>query len=508
MPGQVGVAMAATRVMVVEDEAIVALNLREQLGRLGYHVVAVTATGEHTLRLLDEARPDVVLMDINIQGDIDGIETAARIPDAHYVPVIYLTAYAEEATIQRAKATNPSGYLLKPFSERELHATIQMGLARGEMERALRSREQIFRRFSTMASDWFWEQDDQFRFTWIAAGDGGSEVVTELYVPGKTRLELIGAGITEQARAAHLAALEARLPFRNLEFEQVCADGKIRHYNVSGDPIHGVEGQFIGYRGTGRDITEQVQREEMLRFARLEAERANRAKSEFLASMSHEFRTPLNAILGFSEIIRDEIMGAVAPSIYREYGGYVHDAGGHLLSLINNVLDLSKMEAGRFELHKEATSLGMVIESCRWMISGSAENANVALSSEVAPDLPLVMVDPLRFKQILINLLSNAVKFTPAGGSVTIAAVAMEGGGVTVSVTDTGIGMSEAEIAIAQMPFQQVDGVLTRRYQGTGLGLSLAKRMTELHEGHLRIESEPGVGTCISICLPQGLIPM
>ncbi len=500
--------MSATRVMVVEDEAVVALNLREQLGRLGYQVVAVTATGEHTLRLLDEARPDVVLMDINIQGAIDGIETAARIPKARFIPVIYLTAYAEEATIQRARETNPSGYLLKPFSERELHATIQMGLARGEMERASRAREQIFRKFSAMSSDWFWEQDDQYRFTWIAGGEGGRQAVTELYMPGKTRLELIGESIDDALRERHRADLEAHLPFRNFEFEQVGGDGAIRHFSVNGDPIFDGQERFVGYRGTGRDITEQVQREEMLLLARREAERANRAKSEFLASMSHEFRTPLNAILGFSEIIRDEVMGGIAPPVYREYGGYVHDAGGHLLNLINNVLDLSKMEAGRFELHPEATRLAVVIDSCRSMIYGSAESAGVAIATKSTPDLPLVMIDPLRFKQILLNLLSNAVKFTPSGGSVTIAAARADDGEIRVSVADTGIGMTEAEIAIALMPFQQIDGVLSRRYQGTGLGLSLAKRMTELHDGRFMIESKPGVGTIVTVCLPQALILM
>lgn len=500
--------MSATRVMVVEDEAVVALNLREQLGRLGYQVVAVTATGEHTLRLLDETQPDVVLMDINIQGAIDGIETAARIPKARFIPVIYLTAYAEEATIQRARETNPSGYLLKPFSERELHATIQMGLARGEMERASRAREQIFRKFSAMSSDWFWEQDDQYRFTWIAGGEGGRQAVTELYMPGRTRLELIGASIDEALRERHRADLEAHRPFRNFEFEQVGGDGTIRHFTVNGDPIFDSQERFVGYRGTGRDITEQVQREEMLLLARREAERANRAKSEFLASMSHEFRTPLNAILGFSEIIRDEVMGGIAPPVYREYGGYVHDAGGHLLNLINNVLDLSKMEAGRFDLHPEATRLAAVIDSCRSMIYGAAESAGVAISTTIAADLPLVMVDPLRFKQILLNLLSNAVKFTPSGGSVTIFAARAEDGEIRVGVADTGIGMTEAEITIALMPFQQIDGVLSRRYQGTGLGLSLAKRMTELHDGRFVIESKPGVGTTVTVCLPQALIPM
>ena len=500
--------MSATRVMVVEDEPIVALNLKEQLVRLGYAVVGVAASGHQTLSLLDQVHPDVVLMDINLQGDLDGIETAARIPGDLFVPVIYLTAYAEEATIRRARATSPCGYLLKPFSERELHATIQMGLARGDADRAIRSREQLFRDFSLMASDWFWEQDADLRFQNVAVYHRGGEGNAEICVQGKTRLELIGDGIDLSRREAHLADLIACRPFRDFEFEQLAVDGTIHHFSVSGDPIFDSEGNFRGYRGIGRDITERVRREALLEEARSEAEAANRAKTEFLASMSHEFRTPLNAILGFSEIIRDEIVGGVHPPVYRDYGGYIHEAGGHLLSLINNVLDLSKMEAGRFELHLEAVSVTMVIAACRSMIYGSSEKAGVAVNIEVAPDVPKIMLDALRAKQILLNLLSNAVKFTPVGGTVTVRATRTSDGGVVVSVADTGIGMRPEDIPIALTPFQQIDGVLTRRYQGTGLGLSLAKRLTELHEGTLEIESALGAGTTVRVVFPGKLIPV
>ncbi len=500
--------MSATRVMVVEDEAIVALNLREQLVRLGYKVVGVAGSGDRTLRMLGEVCPDVVLMDINIQGEIDGIETAARIPSELFIPVIYLTAYAEETTIRRAKETHPCGYLLKPFSERELHATIQMGLARREAERALWSREQIFKRFSLMASDWFWEQDADCRFSWMSESAGREVSATEIFVAGKTRLELVGAEIGDAAWAAHEADLQARRPFRNFVFQQLGVDGILRCFSVNGDPIVAPDGTFEGYRGTGRDITDQVRREEMLLRARREAENANKAKSEFLASMSHEFRTPLNAILGFSEIIREEVMGEVAPAVYREYGGYIHDAGGHLLNLINNVLDLSKMEAGRFELHLGTVRLAEIVDSCRSMIHGSAEIAGVGVSVIVAPEIPPLMLDALRVKQILLNLLSNAVKFTPAGGQVVITAGVAADGGVVLAVADTGIGMDPRQIPAALQPFQQIDGVLSRRYQGTGLGLSLAKRLTELHGGALDVESAPGVGTTVRVFLPKTLIPM
>jgi signal transduction histidine kinase len=254
-----------------------------------------------------------------------------------------------------------------------------------------------------------------------------------------------------------------------------------------------------------RQVGAQLRVEEQLRQAKNEAEAANLAKSEFLANVSHELRTPLNAVIGFSEIMRDALMGPI-DNRYREYAQDIHDSGQHLLRLIGDVLDLSKIGAGRLELHDEPVDLGQLLQTCHRLISERARESRVAVEIDLARDLPVVLADPLRLKQIMLNLLSNAVKFTPDGGRVTARAAPDAEGGVTVTFADSGIGMTPQDIQVALQPFRQVDNAMSRRYEGTGLGLPLAKQLTELHGGVLEITSEPEVGTTARVRLPASRV--
>jgi signal transduction histidine kinase len=237
-----------------------------------------------------------------------------------------------------------------------------------------------------------------------------------------------------------------------------------------------------------------------LALAKVGAETANRTKSEFLANMSHELRTPLNAIIGFSEVIKTGMFGPINER-YRSYSADIFNSGTHLLELINEVLDLSKLEAGQLELHEENVDIAVAIRASRRLVDSHAEKAKVRLSETIEDQLPLIRVDDRRFRQILINLLSNAIKFTPEGGQVRILAY-QQNDGVAIAVSDTGIGMSRQEIPKALEPFGQIDSKISRKYQGTGLGLPLAKHLAELHGGTLTIESEVNVGTTVTIVLP------
>ena len=243
---------------------------------------------------------------------------------------------------------------------------------------------------------------------------------------------------------------------------------------------------------------------ENLRLSEARLAEASKAKSDFIASMSHELRTPLNAIIGFSEMIREAMIGPL-DARYRSYGADIHSAGRHLQNVIDDILDISKIEGGRLELHDEPVSIIDMLESCRRIVAAMAEATGVALSLDVPANLPLIRCDALRFRQILLNLLSNAVKFTPSGGAATVAA-AIEDDFVLITIADTGIGMREEDIAIALEPFRQVASSvgdrLTRRFAGTGLGLPLAKTLVELHGGTLAIESAPRRGTKVCIRLP------
>ncbi len=238
--------------------------------------------------------------------------------------------------------------------------------------------------------------------------------------------------------------------------------------------------------------------------ARDQALAADRTKSAFLATMSHELRTPLNAIIGFSEILSGEVFGPLGSERYRDYSSSIGESGHHLLSVINDVLDISKIEAGKLELHFEELDLWGLLSDCCRLVRPTVEESAVKL--ELVPletPLPELSADPVKLKQIVLNLLSNALKFTQRGGKITIDLGVIPGEGAYFSVTDTGIGMSEAELAVALEPFQQVDNGHTRKYQGTGLGLPLAKGLVEQHKGRMEVASKSGEGTVATVFLPE-----
>jgi two-component system, cell cycle sensor histidine kinase DivJ len=252
-----------------------------------------------------------------------------------------------------------------------------------------------------------------------------------------------------------------------------------------------------------RDISERKLQERALVEARDAALDASRAKSRFLANMSHELRTPLNAIIGFSEVMTREMFGPIGPR-YQEYSRLIHESGGHLLELINSVLDMSKIEAGKFELTEELFDLEETAESAVRFLRLPAERAGVALKLAVAPGARLVFADRRAIKQILVNLLSNGVKYTPAGGEVKVTAKLMNeaGRGIEIIVSDTGTGIAKTDLARLGQPFEQVESAETRAKEGTGLGLALVKSMAAMHGGEAVLESTLGEGTTVTVRLP------
>jgi PAS domain S-box-containing protein len=263
------------------------------------------------------------------------------------------------------------------------------------------------------------------------------------------------------------------------------------------------DGLTVGIR---TDITEMKRREEALLAAKETAEIASRSKSEFLANISHELRTPLNAIIGFSEIMRDEIFGPIGNPQYRAYLDDVLESAQHLLQVINDILDVAKAEAGKLDLAEDEVDLGALARGALRLVEERAQRAELTLRLAVPEDAPRLRADERKLKQVLLNLLANAVKFTPSGGSIEVGARLDVNGDLLVTVADTGIGIAEADIAVALAPFGQVDGRLNRKYEGTGLGLPLSRALVELHGGRLAIDSTVGVGTTVTVRLPAARV--
>jgi signal transduction histidine kinase len=240
--------------------------------------------------------------------------------------------------------------------------------------------------------------------------------------------------------------------------------------------------------------------------AKIDAEGANRAKSEFLANMSHELRTPLNAIMGFSEVIGNPALIKNDVSQLNEYATYIHDSASHLLALINDILDISKIEYGKMELRPEVVDIDELISSCLILVKERAQKSRLTIEKDICEDAPLVFADAIKVKQIITNLLSNAVKFTPEDGKIKISVRLTELNEICVAVRDTGIGMDDDEIDTALEPFGQVDSSLTRKFEGSGLGLPLSRALADLHSARMQISSEPNVGTEVAIYFPESCI--
>jgi len=309
-------------------------------------------------------------------------------------------------------------------------------------------------------------------------------------------LKTIQSAFMEASYFARPATAEVRLKR---------ADGNFPWAEIRCRPVPKPNGEAADIVAVTRDITERKAHERALIEARDLAEQASRAKSRFLANMSHELRTPLNAIIGFSEVMSHEMFGPLGAPRYLEYSRLVHESGSHLLELINGILDMSKIEAGKFELSEEVFDLAEVAEAAVRFVRLPAERIGVTLKTAIAPNARRIFADKRAIKQVLVNLLSNGVKFTPRGGEVRIG-VERDAGGIEIAVSDSGVGISKKDLERLGKPFEQVEGEHVRAKEGTGLGLALVKALTAMHGGEAVLESTLGEGTVVRVRLPNAAV--
>lgn len=496
--------MSEARILVVEDERIVAEDIRRTLQNLGYSVPPIVASGEKAIKEVEKNNPDLVLMDIVLKGEMDGIEVAEQIRSRFDIPVVYLTAYSDDKFIERAKITEPFGYIIKPFKKRELHINIEIALYNHKMEKKLKESEQwlattlksIVEAVMTTDKNGVIITMNPFAEAltgWKQEDASGKPITTIFNVISEDTGKQAEDPVTKLIREGSFYGLAENTIL-------ITKEGAKTPVEIIGSLIKDDRANIIGIVLVFYDITERKRAEEI----RLEKERieyASKAKSEFLSNMSHELRTPLNSIIGFSELLNQKVPGELNEK-QEHYVDNILTSGNFLLNLINDILDLSKVEAGKIELIIEKISVPEAINESIILIKEKAAKHNIIIKKEFDPELDFIEADKQRFKQILFNLLSNAVKFSkPYGGVVTIA-TKKSGDSAEISVSDTGIGIKPENMGKLFQKFEQLESEISNKYGGTGLGLAISKQLVEMHGGRIWAESKYGEGSTFTFKLP------
>lgn len=358
---------------------------------------------------------------------------------------------------------------------------------------ALSDSEQRFRDFAKASSDWYWEMDEDLRFSYFSDRFTQVTGVDVSMLLGKTREETGVPDVDPDQWRRHLDALHNRRPFRNFIHPRKKTDGSTVWLSINGVPYTRSDGRFMGFRGTGNDITELVE-------ARREAESASRAKSDFLANVSHELRTPLNAIIGYSELLREEARDSEDRQLLEDLFK-IDNAGRQLLELVNDILDISKIEANMMEASFSLVSLDTLLDEVADIMKPAVAEKRNTLCIQNNADQPTLFTDSQKLRQILLNLLSNAAKFTNEG-DIRLSVDRDGDDCLYFRVSDTGVGMSDDQLAKVFEPFVQGESSTSKKYGGTGLGLALSKRFATLLGGRLEAESREGVGSKFTVILP------
>ena len=488
------------KILIVEDENIVALDMMNRLKQYGYRIVDRVGSGKDAVASSKKHNPDVVLMDIQLKGEIDGIAAADSIREQFDIPVIFITAFADDSTLQRAKVTEAFGYLIKPFNDREMYTNIEVALYKHRMEKRVRESEKWLDITLTSIADGVIATDEDGHIRFI---NPAAEKLTGYTAEESKRKQLSEIFITKADAELFEKLHQQQSDFSAENLILTRKDGTSIPIELSKASIHRGREQYGGVY-VFRDVAERRKFEVELQEAKDRAEAANRAKNTFLANITHELRTPLNSIIGMSSLSLEKNEN---PEI-GEYLKIIEEAGKSLLSQINSILDYSQIESGKVRFEEDVFSFDDVCKQLFAMYKARAAAKKLQFTITIQEGCPLTMKGDKHYVTgVLSHLLENGFKFTHEG-SVELLLQAhdndTEKDTLLITVKDTGVGLEKKEQDAIFNAFTQIDESYTRVYGGAGLGLSIVKNLLHLQGGEIWVESEIDKGSTFFVLFPTG----
>ena len=519
-------ASSRSKVLVVDDDPISSFTLQQFLQKT--YDVRVAENGIAALGFAEREAYDLVILDVMLP-DVDGFTVCREIKSrsrTNGIPVIFISSIDDMKGKLDGFAAGAVDYIIKPFVIEEVKSRVQthidLYLLRQNLEERVRQRtaslevEMERRRDAEMSLRRLSTAVEQAPLTVLIVGTNGLiQYVNPWFTrsTGYTAEEVIGrnprflkSGFTTGEEYSSMWNRITSGEVWRGEFFTVRKDGTQFWESVTMAPVKDIDGSIINFIAIKEDITNRKLRDNELLAAKVKAESGSKAKSDFLTMVSHELRTPLNAVIGFSEFMMMELHGPLGDKRYCEYARQVADAGRHLLHIVEQIIDLTKVEAGRLDIRNDMFEIQNVIdEACILALANRRVQCKNIIKNN-AIDTLLMQGDQQLIRQVLINIITNSMVFTPQEGHIEVVAQRGYKGSLEFVISDNGVGINADQITRVLEPFEQAENIMTRTHDGLGLGLPLAKLMTEAHGGSMKITSEPGLGTRVIIRLPKELI--